>query len=147
MLGDWARSVESNAGSGVSFSESELDNLMEGYDGDEKMTQAVIVQNATSMLAAKLLEVPELQVASGQKPLRSFRVIDPIDGVDVTYDIGRMRDYSQREDWAQHVRYSGDPDGFLLDSGGTLRLFARNTFAVVPRDRFEVVLSRYAETD
>ena len=144
VLGDWARSVEEHAGSGVSFSESELDNLMEGYDGDEKMTQAVIVQNATSMLAAKLLEVPELQVASGQKPLRSFRVIDPIDGVDVTYDIGRMRDYAQREDWAQHVRYSGDPDGFLLDSGGTLRLVARNTFAVVPRDRFEVVLSRYA---
>ena len=144
MLGDWARSVESHAGSAVSFTENELDSLMEGYDDDEKMTQAIIVQNATSLLAAKLLEVPELEIASAQKPLRSFRVIDPIDGVDVTYDIGRMRDYAEREDWAQHVRYSGDPDGFLLDSGGTLRLVARNTFAVVPRDRFEVVLSRYA---
>ena len=144
MLGDWARSVEAHAGSAVSFTESELDSLMEGYDDDEKMTQAIIVQNATSLLAAKLLEIPELEIASAQKPLRSFRVIDPIDGVDVTYDIGRMRDYAEREDWAQHVRYSGDPDGFLLDSGGTLRLVARNTFAVVPRERFEVVLSRYA---
>ena len=144
MLGDWARSVEAHAGSAVSFTESELESLMEGYDDDEKMTQAIIVQNATSLLAAKLLEIPELEIASAQKPLRSFRVIDPIDGVDVTYDIGRMRDYAEREDWAQHVRYSGDPDGFLLDSGGTLRLVARNTFAVVPRERFEVVLSRYA---
>lgn len=144
MLVDWVRGVEAHAGAAISFSESELERLMEGYEDDGSMTQAIVVQRAISMLAAKLLDVPELQVASARKPLRTYRVIDPVDGVDVTYDIGRMREYGEREEWAQPVRYSGNPDGFLLDSAGCLRLVARNTFAVVPRDRFEVVLSRFA---
>ena len=146
MLVDWVRGVEAHAGGAVSFSEAELDSLMDGYEKDESMTQAIVVQRATTMLAAKLLEAPELKVVSERKPLRAYRVIDPIDGVDVTYDVGRMREYAEREDWAQPVRYSGDPDGFLLDTGGCLRLVARNTFAVVPRERFNVVLSRFAET-
>jgi hypothetical protein len=144
MLVDWVRGVEAHAGAAISFSESELERLMEGYEDDGSMTQAIVVQRAISMLAAKLLDVPELQVASARKPLRTYRVIDPVNGVDVTYDIGRMREYGEREEWAQPVRYSGNPDGFLLDSAGCLRLVARNTFAVVPRDRFEVVLSRFA---
>jgi len=45
------------------------------------------------------------------------------------------------------VRYSGDPDGFLLDTAGCLRLVARNTFAVVPQGRFDIVLSRFADAD
>lgn len=144
MLGDWARSVESHAGAAVSFSDGELDGLMEGYEEDESMTQAIVVQRATSLLAAKLVNTPELQVASARKPLRAFRVIDPIDDVDVTDDVGRMRAYAQHEDWAQPVRYSGDPDGFSLDTAGCLRLVARNTFAIAPPDRFELVLSRFA---
>jgi len=147
MLRNWVRGVEERAGAAISFSRAELDKLMEGYEADESMTQAIVVQRAISLLAAKLLEAPELQVEGDRKPLRTFRVIDPIDGVDVTHDVGRMRDYAQREDWAQHVRYSGDPDGFLLDTAGCLRLVARNTFAVVPQGRFDIVLSRFADAD
>ena len=145
MLEDWARGIEEQASHGVTFTAADLDACMEGYEADESVTQAIVVQRATSLLAAKLLELPELQVASTRKPLRAFRVIDPENGVDVTRDIGRMREYAEREDWAQPVRYSGDPDGFLLDDSGCLRLVARNTFAVVPAERFEVVISRLAE--
>jgi len=145
MIADWARGIESHTSAAVTFSEQELDGLMVDYERDASMTQAIVVQRATSLLAAKLLDIPELQVSGARKPLRTYRVIDPIDGVDVTYDIGRMREYAEREDWAQPVRYSGDPDGFLLDSAGCLRLVARNTFAVVPLDRFEVVLSSFAQ--
>ena len=146
MLANWVRSVEEHSSHGVEFSREELDALMEGYERDKLMTQAIVVQRATSLLAAKLLEVPDLQVTSARKPLRTFRVIDPENGVDVTRDIGRMREYAERENWAQPVRYSGDPDGFLLDDAGCLRLVARNTFAVVPPDRFEVVISRFADS-
>lgn len=144
LLNDWARSVEEQARGSVAFSAAELDGLMEGYDADAKVTQAIVVQRATTLLAAKLVEAPEVQAAAARPPLRAFRVIDPQDGVDVTRDVGRMREYAETEPWAQPVRYSGDPDGFLLDDSGCLRLVARNTFAVVPDGRFEVVLSRFA---
>ncbi|MBO4365791.1 MAG: AAA family ATPase [Eggerthellaceae bacterium] len=145
MLNDWVRSTEEQSSNGVAFSEAEKDALMEGYEADESVTQAIVVQRATSLLAAKLLEFPELQIINARRPLRAFRVIDPENGMDVTRDVGRMREYAEREDWAQPVRYSGDPDGFLLDDSGHLRLVARNTFAVVPANRFEIVLSRYSE--
>lgn len=145
MLADWVRGVEAHASEGIAFSEAELDMLMDGYESDESITQATVVQRATSLLATKLMELPELQVAAARKPLRAFRIIDPENGVDVTRDVGRMREYAEREDWAQPVRYSGDPDGFLLDDAGCLRLVARNAFAVAPQGRFDVVISRLSE--
>lgn len=145
MLDGWVHSIQEQAGGGVSFSPEELDALMAGYDSDSRMTQAIVVQRAISLLAEKFTELPETQVRHERKPLRAFRVIDPEDGVDVTRDRGRMREYAEREAWAQTVKYSGEPDGFLLDDTGQLRLVARNTFAIVPPERFEVVLSRYAE--
>lgn len=147
LLREWAKSVQEQSSHGIAFSESELDSCMEGYDTDEDVTQAIAVQRATTLLAAKLVELPELQVEAAARPLRAFRVIDPEDGVDVTRDVGRMREYAEREDWAQPVRYSGEPDGFLLDDAGILRLQARNTFAVVPQDRFEVVFSRFSGSE
>ena len=145
MIGDWAAGIAEQLGGAVSFGSQELDGLMEGYWESEDVTQAIVVQRATSLLSKKLAKLPDVQVGAARKPLRTFRVIDPENGVDVTRDKGRMRDYAEREPWAQPVRYSGDPDGWLLDDAGILRLQARNTFAVVPAERFEVVFSRFAD--
>jgi hypothetical protein len=145
MLQGWAESIENQSADDVFFSADELDGLMAGYEEHRSITQAIVVQRAISLLAGKLSNLPDAHAERGRKPLRAFRVIDPEDGVDVTRDIGRMREYAEREGWAQTLRYSGDPDGFLLDDAGQLRLAARNTFAVAPPERFKVALSRFAE--
>ena len=147
MIGDWAASIAQQTQNAVIFSDAELDALSADYEQDDDVTQAIVVQRAISLLADKLVAQSELQVKTAHRPLRAFRVIDPEDGVDVTRDKGRMRDYAEREPWAQSVRYSGDPDGFLLDDAGVLRLAARNTFAIVPQDRFEIRFSRFNEDE
>ena len=68
-----------------------------------------------------------------------------IEHVDVTRDRGRWHEYIEREEWAQPLRFSTEPEGFLLDDSGALRLASHNSFVVAPRDRFEIRLSRFAE--
>lgn len=144
MLEAWVRSIEGQASGDVAFSEVELDTLMAGYEHDESVTQAIVVQRATSLLAAKLVEAVDAAPAAAAAPLRAFRVIDPESDVDVTHDGARMAEYAEREDWAQPLRYSGQPDGFLLDPAGRVLMRARGAYATAPDGRFEVVLSRFA---
>ncbi len=145
MMQSWVKSVTVNVHADIAFSEFDMQAIMENYEEDEAVTQATVVQRATSLLAAKLLEIADAKVTNAPRKLRLFRVIDPESDVDVTEDGARMRQYAEEEEWAQPLRYSGQPEGFLLDSAGRLRLFARGAYATAPLGRFEIVLSRFAD--
>ena len=145
MIERWARSMEESTEDSITFSDEDIDMLMVGYDSDPSITQAIVVQRATSMLASKLLVSPRFKTKQDTRHLRTFRVIDPEDDVDVTRDRGRWHEYIEREEWAQPLRFSTEPEGFLLDDSGALRLASHNSFVVAPRDRFEIRLSRFSE--
>ncbi|WP_283170909.1 ATP-binding protein [Curtanaerobium respiraculi] len=145
MIRNWVHGVEQRTEDGVKFSEREIESLMADYESDSSITQATVVQRATSLLAQKLREVPKFRTERERRHLRTFRVIDPEDNTDVTRDKGRWREYVEREEWAQPLRFSTEPEGFLLDDSGRLRLASRNSFVIAPRERFEILLSRYSK--
>lgn len=146
MLANWAANVERRSGEAQLFSTAELDAFMEGYESNEEVTQAIVVQRAIAALSDKLLALPEFEAQPERQPVRAFRVIEPESNVDVTDDKGYMRGLAENEAWARPLRYAGEPDGFVLDSSGRLHLTAQNARALAPVGRFEVVYSRFASS-